>query len=194
MTEPTQPGPTPEPDTTTPATPATPPAAKPPTRAVGARWWLIPAVTFVIGLLLGGVVVGALRSGSAEVAGDASPSATATGPQPTSTGTGLPATATVVVPAECLDVARDSQTLVELTEQAASAARDLDAGRLSDVVRQIDEAQTTLRTHAEACRAVDASLTSGSTPSVTTPPDPGSSAPTTGSSVAPGTPSTSTTG
>ncbi|WP_404390805.1 hypothetical protein [Humibacillus xanthopallidus] len=191
MTEPTQPGPKPGPATTPPATPSAP---EPPTRVVGARWWLIPAVTFVIGLLLGGVVVGVLRSGSVDVSGAASPSATATGPQPTSTGTGLPATATVVVPAECVDVARDSQTLVELTEQAASAARDLDAGRLSDVVRQIDEAQATLRTHAEACRAVDASLTSGSTPSVTTPSDPGSSAPTTGSSVAPGTPSTSTTG
>ena len=92
------------------------------------------------------------------------------------------------MPAECLDVARDSQALVELTEQAASAARDLDAGRLSDVVRQIDEAQTTLRTHAEACRAVDASLTSGSTPSVTTPSDPGSSAPTATSSDAPPSP------
>ena len=175
MTEPTQPHP--KPDTTpaapgTPMPPATPARSAPattgqPPRAVGARWWLIPAVTFVIGLVLGGALVGALRPESAEVAGDALPSPTSTGPQPTTTVTGAPATGTVVVPAECLDVARDSQALLDLTEQAVAAARDLDAGRLSDIVRQIDEAQTTLRTHTQACRAVDASLTSGSTPSST---------------------------
>ena len=72
------------------------------------------------------------------------------------------------MPAECLEVAGDSQNLVDLTQQAAAAARDLDAARLSDIVRQIDTAQSTLRSHADACRAVKGSLDAGSTPSITT--------------------------
>jgi hypothetical protein len=136
------------------------------TRPGGSRWWLIPALTFLVGLVLGGVVVGAMRGGNAGSTAEVAPSTSAV-PTPSASGTALPATATVVVPAECLQVAQDSQALVDLTSQAASAARDLDAGKLSDVVRQIDEAQTTLRTHAQACRAVDASLSSGATPSTT---------------------------
>jgi hypothetical protein len=116
--------------------------------------------------VLGGLFVGALRGGSTDPTADVAPSAS-TAPTPSASGTALPATATVVVPAECLQVAQDSQALVDLTSKAASAARDLDASKLSDVVRQIDEAQKTLRNHADACRAVDASISSGATPSTT---------------------------
>ena len=142
-------------------------ASAPPTRTVGGRWWLIPVATFLVGLVLGGVISAALRPGDADpVAG--SPPSTSTSSAPTASGAAQAATATVVVPAECLQVSQDSQALVELTKQAATAARELDAGRLSDVVRQLDQAQTTLRAHADACRAVDASLSSGTTPSATT--------------------------
>ncbi|MEO7447315.1 MAG: hypothetical protein ABI336_03490 [Humibacillus sp.] len=144
----------------------TPPAGS--TRTVGARWWVIPALTFLVGLVLGGVVIGALRPVTPGAAADLSPSASATPTGQGSTGARLPATATVVVPAECLEVAGDSQNLVELTQQAAAAARDLDASRLSEIVRQIDTAQSTLRGHADACRAVKGSLDAGSTPSITT--------------------------
>ncbi|GAA5029553.1 hypothetical protein GCM10023258_26040 [Terrabacter aeriphilus] len=139
-----------------------------PTQTVGARWWFIPAITFLVGLLLGGVVIGVLRPGTPDATAGVSPSSSAPTSDAGPTGTRAASTATVVVPAECLEVAQDSQSLVELTKEAAGAARDLDAGKLSEVVRQIDTAQTTLRTHADACRAVDASLTSGATPSVTT--------------------------
>jgi hypothetical protein len=141
--------------------------SRPAPRTVGPRWWLIPAITFLVGLLLGGVVIGALRPGTPDAAAGPTPSASATPTASNPTATGSPATATVVVPAECLELAKDSQSLVDLTQQAAAAARDLDAGRLSDVVRQIDTAQSTLRLHADACRAVSASLDTGATPSVT---------------------------
>jgi hypothetical protein len=140
--------------------------------------------------VLGGVFVGALRGDSTGPPADVA-STPSTAPTPGASGTALPATATVVVPAECLQVAQDSQALVDLTSQAASAARDLDAGRLSDVVRQIDEAQTTLRTHAEACRAVDASLSSGATPSTTPAPTTSGNAATTPAAAVSTTPSMS---
>jgi hypothetical protein len=181
VTEPTQPGSTPEPNT--PETHPTPTASA---RTTEPRRWLIPAATFLVGLLLGALLVAVLRPTGTGPGVEASPSTSTGAPRPTLTG--LPTTATVVVPAECLQVAQDSQALVDLTRQAAGAARDLDAGRLSDVVRQIDQAQTTLRTHADACRAVDASLVSGSTPSVTTPSGTGSSVATTASPSSTGSP------
>ncbi len=132
-------------------------------------WWLLPALTFLIGLVLGGVVIGATRSGSSTPA--ASPTQTQTqtlsSGTPAPTGAEAPTVATVVVPAECLKVAQDSQLLVDLTKQAAAAARDLDAAKLSDLVRQIDTAQTTLREHAASCQSVEASISAGTTPSET---------------------------
>ena len=59
------------------------------------------------------------------------------------------------MPAECLQVADDNCRLTDLANQAVQAARDLNAGLLSDLVRQIGEAQQTLTQHADTCRAGD---------------------------------------
>ena len=144
-----------------------PPTA--PVESVGRQRWFIPVITFVVGLLLGGLVIGALRSGDTGTASpdaSTSPSASATGPA--SGGTAAPTTATVVVPAECLKVSADASALNDLARRAVTAARDLNASDLSAVVREIDTAQTALRQHADACRDVQASITGGATPSVTT--------------------------
>ncbi len=135
---------------------------------MGRTWWLLPALTFLVGLVLGGVVIGALRSGDTSTTAPPTPSASSAVPDSSASTTTAPAVATVVVPAECLQVADDSRGLVDLTQQAAAAVRDLDAAKLSDLVRQIDTAQTTLRQHADACRAVEASIDTGATPSETT--------------------------
>ena len=137
-----------------------------PVESLGRQHWFIPVITFVVGLLLGGLVIGALRSGDSGTTplASASPTASATG----TGGTAAPTTATVVVPAECLQVSDDAAVLNDLAKRAVTAARDLNAGELSAVVREIDTAQTALRKHADACRAVQASITGGTTPSVTT--------------------------
>ena len=150
------------------------PASTPPTNEtntvekLGRQRWFIPVITFVVGLVLGGLLIGALRSGDSTASSpdaSASPTTSATGP---AGGTAAPTTATLVVPAECLKVSDDAATLNELARRAVTAARDLDASELSSVVREIDTAQKALREHADACRDVQASITGGTTPSLTT--------------------------
>lgn len=132
---------------------------------VGRPSWFVPVITFVVGLLLGGLVVFAVRSGESSTgAGAAGPTAPAA---PAATGSGGPTTATLVVPAACLKVSDDASKLNDLARQAVAAARDLDAGELSKVVREIDVTQSTLREHAGACRGSKGSVT-GSDPTTAT--------------------------
>lgn len=140
-----------------------------PVEPLGRQRWFIPVITFVVGLLLGGLVIGAVRSGgSGSTVPDASTSPTVAATGPASGSTAAPTTATVVVPAECLKVSEDATALNDLVRRAVTAARDLDASALSEVVREIDTAQAALRQHAEACKNVQASITGGATPSLTT--------------------------
>ncbi len=145
-----------------------PPAT--PVESVTRQRWFIPVITFVVGLLLGGLVIWAVRSGDSGTASpdaSASPTVSATGPG--SGGTAAPTTASVVVPAECLKLSDDASALNDLARRAVTAARDLNATELSTVVREIDTAQTALRQHADACRNVQATITGGAIPSATTP-------------------------
>ncbi|MEO7234956.1 MAG: hypothetical protein ABIW80_06240 [Lapillicoccus sp.] len=84
------------------------------------------------------------------------PSAT---PTSTSRGTQPDTVATVRVPAACIKVADDSKKVADLANQAVSAARDLDAAKLSDLVRQMGEAQNILTQDGNACREVQATVT-----------------------------------
>lgn len=140
---------------------ATPPAA--PAAAPAApeqrRWgWLVPAVTFLLGLVLGGIIIFAQQSGR-----DAASSGGAGTPTPT-TATSVPSgttsspVAVVRVPAECLSVADDSKALVDVASSAVTAARDLDAAALADAVRRLDEAQKKVTASADTCRQVEATL------------------------------------
>lgn len=134
--------------------------------------WFVPVITFVVGLLLGGLVVGAVRSGDGS-AGVGTGTPTASAP-PGATGSGGPTTATLVVPAACLKVSDDAAELNDLARRAVQAARDLNASELSTAVREIDTAQSTLRQHASACRDSKGSVT-GSDPGATTALDPSGS-------------------
>jgi hypothetical protein len=125
------------------------PTADPP-RSWWRAPWLIPALTFLVGLLLGGVVIGLLRSGTATTASP-EPAATSTpsGPAaPTSSPAGP-----ITIPAECVQIATDSQQLLTLLDEAVGAARDLDAGKLSGIVAQLQDQQERVSTQAAACRA-----------------------------------------
>ena len=117
----------------------------------GSRFWLLPALTFLVGLLLGGAVVGLSTSGDADDGAAAS--------RPTQTVTVTPGAAsdrpaaTVTVPGPCLDVADSTDEVLRLVNRAATAARDLDASRLSAVVRELQERQADLTRKTSACRA-----------------------------------------
>ena len=134
---------------TTPSTSST-------TKAGGAPW-LIPALTFLVGVLLGGVIIWVSTSGSGSGLNTAIPTATET--VIPSDGTSSSGTdATLSVPAQCLQVADDSKAVVDLVNESVAAARDLDASKLSDLVRQIQAAQQTLQADATSCRLAKASL------------------------------------
>lgn len=120
------------------------------------QWWMLPAVTFVVGVLLGAVVLWATTSG------DNSPS-TASGPTATSSITPAPTvttTATLSVPRECLKVADDAKAVTDVVTQMVAAARDLDAAKLSDLVRQLQTAQKTVQDDAATCRDAQVSIPS----------------------------------
>ena len=67
------------------------------------------------------------------------------------------------MPAECLQVADHSQTIADLVNQSVEAARDLDAARLGELVRQIQPAPTTMQGHAATCKQAQATLPTVST-------------------------------
>lgn len=125
--------------------------------------WLIPAVTFLVGLGIGMWILGAVRSSSGSISSETPTVTTTVTSTPTgfagTAGTGGTAVATARVPAECLQVDDDARRLANLSNQALAAARDLDASRLSDIVRQIGEAQSTLSAHADTCRAARTTVT-----------------------------------
>ncbi len=124
------------------------------------RRWVAPVVTFVVGALLGGAAVGLVMRGQDAPAPVAAPTTSAPSTEPES--------AQVAVPRSCLAIADQAQELQQSIDTAVAAARDLDAARLSDLVRQIDEQQVGLRADTETCRRGVATATAVPHPSTAT--------------------------
>ncbi len=119
--------------------------------AMGGRWfWLVPAATFLAGVLLTWLVLGAGDADSANNAAGPSPTSTSAGPATSTPGAGG---VTVTVPGSCLDVADSSQKVLALVRQAVQAARDLDASALSGIVRDLQAAQSDLQQQSTACQS-----------------------------------------
>lgn len=135
---------------------STPP---PSTTLAGGAPWLVPALAFLVGVILGGVIIWVSTSSSRSGSGLSTATPTVTASVTPSDGTSSPrAAATFSVPAQCLQVADDSKAVVELVNQSVAAARDLDASKLSGLVRQIQAAQQTLQANATSCRQAKANL------------------------------------
>ena len=117
------------------------------------RAWLIPAVTFLVGLALGAVVVAVTSSGGDDSprAGD-QPSGTPTTSVPAPTLTASP-DVSVTVPGECIEVADDAEALLALVDDAAGAVRDLNASELGSILDEIQAAQTTLQEQVDLCQS-----------------------------------------
>ena len=128
-----------------------PPLAETPrARGVGV---LLPAIALVVGLVAGGLFVGLTDfggSGGTTSQGTTSPSSTS--PAGSASSSSTPADVVITVPGACLALTDDSQELLDLVDQAAQAARDLDAAALSAVVSKLQDAQSRLRTQTDACR------------------------------------------
>ncbi len=125
----------------------------------GRRWsWLLPAGTFLAGLALGGVVVGAGAVGDGDGDGAdapaAAPAAAAAGEQDGAGGGGSDADAGlyVRVPDSCVQTAEDATTLVDRVDRVAAAVADLQAEGVRRAVDDVQELRDGLRTTAEQCR------------------------------------------
>jgi len=115
-------------------------------------WFLAaaPAATFLVGVLIGGLVFGvAIKN---DGSGDAS-SIRSTTP-PTVTGP-TSSDVTVTVPGACEDAAAVVQQSLDLLRQAATAVRDFNPSEVVDVLDQLEEADAELRELSTQCSAVD---------------------------------------
>lgn len=136
-------------------------------------FWIVPTVTFLAGLVLGGVLVGVSNLGR----DDDAPAAAAAGPTP-SPGASGSQDVTVVVPRSCVEAAERSEQVLALTREAAEALSELDARRLADVVDEMRGLQAVVGDAAASCR--DAAVTNATTGAAPTPtvsvatPEPGS--------------------
>ncbi len=132
-------------------------------RGLSTLSWLLPAATFLVGLVIGFAVWGAAgdeNDGESQTQG--TPSLTDS-PAP---GDGNGRTATVTVPQSCLDAIEESEQSLDLLDEAVQAIGDLDAARLQEIVDDLQGASERIRDLGDECRELaDVTLgTPGSSP------------------------------
>jgi len=114
--------------------------------------WLLPVLTFLVGCVLGGVVVAAGAFDDEQVA---APSATSS---PTPGGDGepspTPSDLVVTIPESCLQAAEAAAEASQQFDDVVAAVRDLDARRLQEIVDRVQQAQPEAQRLAEQCRSV----------------------------------------
>ncbi|CAN5674448.1 hypothetical protein BH24ACT13_BH24ACT13_09830 [soil metagenome] len=114
--------------------------------------WAVPALTFLGGLVLGGVLVGVAGDKDADTTPDDRPAPTA--PAPANGQEGV----TVAVPGPCLEAVDRAEAALTLAADGLSALREFDPRRLGDVVDQLQTMEPEVRRQAAECRRQAASL------------------------------------
>jgi len=115
--------------------------------------WLLralPAATFVVGLVLGGLLIGLTDNddgGLSEENVDQAPGASS----PT---TGSSTTA-VLVPAACAEASGEVELAVGLMRDGAAAVRDVQPEELTRVLNSLEDTQTRLDELAQRCSEID---------------------------------------
>ena len=128
------------------------------------RWSVVlPAVTFLLGLLLGAVVVAASGDDEQQAASVPPPAA----PTPTAEGQ-----LTVRVPAPCLRAADEAEQAYAVLEQGVAAARDLDARRLQELVDTVQRERPEAEALVRACREQAGAALASPAPSTAGAPSP----------------------
>ncbi len=117
------------------------------------RFLLVPAATFLVGLLLGGARVWVAQPGGDD-GGTAGEQPTAS---PTATGSPQPGASpadpeAVRISQACLRAAEASANVVNLVRDAATALSELDAGRLRELVDRMEVLDTQIRDDVAVCR------------------------------------------
>lgn len=111
------------------------------------RFLLVPAITFLLGLVLGGVLIGVANLGpdGADGTGEAAPAPATSSATPTDD-------VTVTVPRPCVDVAERSEEVLDLVQRAAAAVGDLNARELGTIVDEMQALEPEVRENAAACQ------------------------------------------
>lgn len=120
---------------------------------------IVPAVALLVGLALGGAFVAVTGLGVSDkgtststAVGDEAATPTGAPTESSTVPTSSPTDLVATVPAACVQLTEDSQAILDLLDQAVTAARDLDATKLSAVVSEMQKAETKLRDQTAACR------------------------------------------
>lgn len=123
-------------------------------KATSSTWtWLLPVLTFLVGCVLGGVVVGAgAFDGDDETV--ASPSTTSSPTSGDAEPSPTPNDLVITIPESCLQAAEAASEASQQFDDVVAAVRDLDARRLQEVVDSVQQAQPEAQRLAEQCRSV----------------------------------------
>lgn len=131
-------------------------ALGPPTSERAGRRRVVPALTFLAGLLVGGVVVGSLVAQAGDRGGDENESppraVRASTPAPAPTPTPSTAAVTVVVPTSCLEALEQAEGAAATLREGVDAARRLDPARLQQLVDRLQEQAPSLTGLTQQCR------------------------------------------
>ena len=145
-------------------------SAAPAPGAAAGPWWrrwsvLLPALTFLVGLLLGAAVIAALSSDGDDER--AAPRA----PAPAPTAQPSPSAAlTVRVPEPCVRAADKAEQAYALLEQGVAAARDLDARGLQELVDTVQRERPQVEALVRQCREQSATALAQPTPAASSTP------------------------
>lgn len=115
------------------------------------RYWLFPALTFIIGLALGAVVIAVGEPDISDSAGAAVAPPTAVA-SATPSAAGGPSDRTVTVPASCEQGLDRARTALSTVGDAVDALRALDTARLQQLLDQLQRARQEVDRLADQCR------------------------------------------
>lgn len=145
---------------------STTPAAVPWYRRPGVRW-LVAAVTFVVGLFVGGVIVGFASSPAEPVVARSTVTVTPSAPMspPASVGTDHAVTGEAALNAACLRAVNDAQSTYAVLGQVLGAVKGFDLSKLDALVRKLQPMQAELRRDFDACHVTARLSTPSPSPS-----------------------------
>lgn len=123
----------------------------------GVRWMLslLPVATFLIGVLLGGLIIGVGFDSDSDGADEAGSSASE---EPSDVEPSAPDT-TVTVPAACRKAAEQVDKAVGLLRDGAAAVRDFQPEKLTEILNELEDVDRRLRELSPQCTGVPTSDT-----------------------------------
>ncbi len=121
----------------------------------GQHWFglLLPAVTFLVGIALGGAMIYATNGGDGSESPDADSSATSSEPAP-----GEPGDTLVTLPAACEQASAGVSEAYRLLRQALGQVRDFQADELAATLEELQTVDEETRPLVDECSEVSVSV------------------------------------